>query len=85
VGTLIVAALAHLVMSAPPIEHFVFVFPEILLVLLAITLILGRYSGYRLSELFRFRNLARESEQALAPTIPVDVEADTAPPPDKAP
>ncbi|HET9048856.1 MAG TPA: inactive transglutaminase family protein [Chiayiivirga sp.] len=85
VGTLIVAALAHLVMSAPPIEHFVFVFPEILLVLLAITLVLGRYSGYRLSELFRFRNLARETELAAATKVSNETDVDTKPPPEKAP
>lgn len=62
VGTLLVAALAHVVMSWDPLVHFVFVFPEVLLVLFALTLIFGRYSGYRLSELFRFRNLAIESE-----------------------
>lgn len=64
VGTLAVAALAHLVMSWERVEHFVFVFPEVLLLLLAVTLVLGRYSGYRLTELFRFRNLAA---QALVP------------------
>jgi len=36
----------------------VFVFPESLLVLLAATLMLGRYSGYRLVELPRFKVLA---------------------------
>ena len=61
VGTLIVASMAYLVMSWPPLEHLVFVFPETLLILLAITLLLGRYSGYRLTELFRFRALARET------------------------
>lgn len=76
VGTLVVAALAHLVMSWGRVEHFVFVFPEILLVLLAMTLVLGRYSGYRLSELFRFRNLAMESESSLLPA-PAPVVADT--------
>lgn len=74
-GTLAVAALAHLVMSWPPIEHVVFVFPEVLLLLLAVTLLLGRYSGYRLSELFRFRNLARESETFLAPEVLADSSA----------
>jgi hypothetical protein len=34
-------------------------------VLLGITLLLGRYSGYRLTELFRFRALAAEREEAL--------------------
>jgi len=61
-GTLLVAALAYLVMSWPPLEHLVFVFPEVLLILFALTLLLGRYSGYRLMELFRFRALAREAD-----------------------
>ncbi|MCG6118396.1 MAG: inactive transglutaminase family protein [Aquimonas sp.] len=63
IGTLIVACAAYLLMSWPALEHFVFVFPEFLLILLAATLLLGRYSGYRLSELFRFRALAREVDE----------------------
>jgi len=35
------------------------VFTELQLVLLAMILLLGRYSGYRLTELRRFRELAR--------------------------
>jgi hypothetical protein len=31
----------------------------LLLTVLAVTLLLGRYSGYRLTELFRFRVLTR--------------------------
>ncbi len=57
-GTLLVAALAYLVMSLDRVQHLVFVFPELLLVVLAATLLLGRYSGYRLLELRRFRALA---------------------------
>jgi hypothetical protein len=63
IGTLIVASVAYLAMSWEPLEHIMFVFPEALLILLAITLLLGRYSGYRLSELFRFRALARELDE----------------------
>jgi hypothetical protein len=59
-GSLVVACAAYLAMSWEPLEHFMFVFPEALLILLAATLVIGRYSGYRLSELFRFRALARE-------------------------
>ncbi|MBW8313016.1 MAG: inactive transglutaminase family protein [Rhizobium sp.] len=62
VGTLVVAALAYVVMSWPPLEHLVFVYPEVLLVLFALALLLGRYSGYRLNELLRFRALAREPD-----------------------
>lgn len=62
IGSLLVASLAYLAMSWPPLEHMVFVFPEVLLILFAATLLLGRYSGYRLTELFRFRALAREDD-----------------------
>lgn len=58
-GTLLVAALAYLVMSASLLQHLVFLFPELLLVVLAATLLLGRYSGYRLLELSRFRVFRR--------------------------
>jgi hypothetical protein len=34
-----------------------FYFPELLMVLLALTLMLGAYSGYRVSELIRFKAL----------------------------
>ncbi|NQV82321.1 MAG: UUP1 family membrane protein [Rhodospirillales bacterium] len=57
-GSLIVAVLCFIAMSNNQIEHLVFVFPELLLVLLAATVLLGRYSGYRLTELFRFRVLS---------------------------
>lgn len=57
VGSLIVAILAYLVMFQPQVGHLVFVFPELLLVVLAMVLLLGRYTGYRLTELWRFRHL----------------------------
>lgn len=56
-GTLLTAGLAYLVMNLDHVRHLVFVFPELLLVVLAATLLLGRYSGYRLSEIRRFRAL----------------------------
>ncbi|MGF1525662.1 MAG: 7TM domain-containing protein [Candidatus Competibacterales bacterium] len=37
--------------------------PELLLVILALSLLLGCYNGYKLSEYFRFRALNRELEQ----------------------
>ncbi|HEX5693940.1 MAG TPA: 7TM domain-containing protein, partial [Arenimonas sp.] len=71
IGTLVVAAVAYVVMSWKPLEHLVFVYPELLLVLFAMALMLGRYSGYRLNELFRFRALARDPDPiAPAPAKP---------------
>jgi len=60
VGSLVVAALAYLLMGINWLEHIVFVFPELLLVVVAVTLIAGRYTGYRLLELRRFKALATE-------------------------
>jgi hypothetical protein len=59
-GSLLCASLAYIVMSWNALEHLVVTFPELLLVLLAVTLLLGRYSGYRLLELRRFRALVTE-------------------------
>lgn len=58
-GSLLVAVLGYLAMIHPWVAHLVFVFPELLLVVLAATLLLGRYTGYRLTELWRFRALER--------------------------
>jgi hypothetical protein len=58
-GSLLTAVLAFLLMNINYAEHLVFVFPELLLVLLAATMLLGRYSGYRLLDLYRFRAMAR--------------------------
>jgi len=60
-GSFFVAVLCYLVMSLDIIKHWVFVFPESLLLVLAATLALGRYSGYRLVELPRFKVLAGKS------------------------
>lgn len=59
-GTAGIATIAFYFMSLDQVQHLVFVFPELLLTVLGLTLLMGRYSGYRLSELLRFRRLARE-------------------------
>jgi hypothetical protein len=53
-GSLIVAVIAYFVMGNSMLRYQVFIFPEILLVVLAVILALGQYAGYRVSELFRF-------------------------------
>ena len=57
-GSLLVAAIAYAVMGLEIARHLVFVFPETLLIVLAATLLLGRYTGYRVTELMRFRDFA---------------------------
>ncbi|TVQ92381.1 MAG: gonadoliberin III [Chromatiaceae bacterium] len=57
-GSLLVAVLAYAIMQAPLASHLTFNFPELHLVVLALILLIGRYTGYRLSELRRFRAMA---------------------------
>ncbi len=45
------------------IGNMTYAFPELLLVLLAIILMIGTYSGYRLSELRRFEPMGQEQEK----------------------
>ncbi len=61
-GSALVAGLAYLVMGLEQIRYLVVVYPELLLVVLGVTILMGRYSGYRITELFRFRDLARQAE-----------------------
>ena len=60
-GSLLVAKLAYLAMSATWVQHWVFNFLGIHLVILAVVLLMGQYTGYRLLELRRFKPLAGES------------------------
>ena len=58
-GSLFVAVAAYAFMVMSWLEHLIFTFPELLLVILAGVLLAGRYTGYRLTELRRFRELAK--------------------------
>jgi transglutaminase-like putative cysteine protease len=60
-GTLGVAAAVSLVALPPPVIDFLFTYPEALGVIFALQLLLGRYTGYRLAEIFRFRDLLQEA------------------------
>lgn len=61
-GSLTVGSLSYLIINLSWLQHLVLVFPELLLLLLAGVLLLGRYSGYRLSELRRFQALSGKSD-----------------------
>jgi len=60
-GSLAVAALCYLIMRIGQVEYMAFVFPELLLVVLALTVLLGRYAGFRLTEIWRFKVLAKDA------------------------
>lgn len=59
IGSLVAASIAYLVMREPILQHIMFAFPGVTLILLAVMLLVGRYSGYRLTELFRFKALTK--------------------------
>jgi hypothetical protein len=54
-GSVVVSVAAYGFMRIQQVQYWAFYFPELLLVLLAAILLMGRYTGYRLLELFRFR------------------------------
>ncbi|WP_210395693.1 UUP1 family membrane protein [Motiliproteus sediminis] len=58
-GSLLVAMVAYLAMTNSYVTHLTFNFPEILLIEAGLILLLGQYSGYRLSEFYRFRFMGR--------------------------
>ncbi len=69
--TLAVAATVSLALAHPAVANWMFRHPETLGVVFAAQLLLGRYTGYRLSELFRFNDLAAEEELKTPPPPPV--------------
>jgi hypothetical protein len=58
-GSLLVAVLAYLVMINPVVRHLMFNFIGLQLVFMALVLLCGNYTGYRLSELRRFKHLVQ--------------------------
>jgi hypothetical protein len=58
--TMFIATVIALVLSRPFVVTQLFCFPETLGLIMAGQLLIGRYTGYRLSELFRFRDFLRE-------------------------
>lgn len=59
-GSLLVAIISYFAMTNRFVEHLTFNFPELLLVVLGVTLLLGQYTGYRLLELHRFKPLVKD-------------------------
>ncbi len=56
-ATLVVVAAAYVVMDSQFLQSMVLAFPELLFVLIALNLWLGRWIGMRVTEFFRFRKL----------------------------
>ena len=58
-GTVLVSATCFFALNSEILRQWVIRFPETLLIVIALLIIIGRYSGYRFMELFRFKDLVR--------------------------
>ncbi|MBI9090238.1 MAG: UUP1 family membrane protein [Desulfobacterium sp.] len=59
-GTLFAATIICMAMENKYIGHLTYSFPELLLVVLAVIILIGSYSGFRLTELRRFEPMIRK-------------------------
>jgi hypothetical protein len=61
--TMLISTVIALALSRSELVQHMFRFPETLGLVMAAQLLIGRYTGYRLMELFRFRDFLKPSEQ----------------------
>jgi hypothetical protein len=61
VGSLFVTFACWLVLNQDEVSHLIFNFPELLLVVLSAILLVGRYRGFKLLEIMRFKYFLREN------------------------
>lgn len=55
--TLIISVMGYYILKWPQLQNFIFVYPQTILLTLAINIFLGRWNGLRLNEYFRFKEL----------------------------
>lgn len=58
-GSLLAATIIYLMINQSYIKHILFVFPELSCIIIALILLIGKYRGFRLSEILLFKQLAR--------------------------
>ena len=61
-NTLSTAMITYVVISSEAVRHFMFAFNEFNIAILFIVMLLGTYTGYRLTELMRFAPLVNDKE-----------------------
>jgi hypothetical protein len=55
-GSAAVSVITYLIIQWEVLQITFFVYPELLLFVMGLQILAGRYTGYRLSELIRFRS-----------------------------
>lgn len=63
-GSMFAAIIAFLIISNERIEYLIFVFPELLFIIVGLAILLGSYNGYKLSEYLRFNMFAGPGDDA---------------------
>lgn len=58
-GSAAVASITYQLVDLDPLQLTFFVYPELLLAVAGLQVLVGRYTGYRLSELIRFREIGK--------------------------
>ena len=71
-ATLVIAATISLVLSIRPMVQHLINYSETLGLVMACQLLLGRYTGYRLMELFRFRDFLRPPASGSGYTVALE-------------
>jgi len=56
-GSALVSVITYFLVSWEPLQLTFFVYPELMIAVTALQILVGQYSGYRLMELFRFRKV----------------------------
>ncbi|MEO0531497.1 MAG: 7TM domain-containing protein [Planctomycetota bacterium] len=60
-GTLVVAAVCYMVLGWDKVGQAILIYPEFHLITIALFIAIGRYAGYRLIELWRFRDMVQKA------------------------
>ncbi len=62
-GTLVISILIFFLFKIKKLQIFVFTNPEVLITIIGLLIVIGKYKGYRLSELLRFRSLISQHKK----------------------
>lgn len=62
-GTLVIVILVYALYFIPALEMFIFSNPELLLFVIGVLILIGKYKGYRASEFLRFKDLVRQKKK----------------------
>jgi len=62
-GTLVISIFGYFLYTIHSLEMFMFTNPELLLTVIGLLILIGKYKGYRLSEFLRFRDLVKQKKK----------------------